>query len=193
MTKKSNHFALRKWGLGLLMTLLLGALVACSQPISVDIPTASEGQDAAASAAANGTQPEAASAEPDREDTALAWARCIRENGVSEFPDPDAEGRILLPRGRIDPESTVFQQATDACRHLAPEGWGDTETDPADVEVMLEFAQCMRENGVPDYPDPDPNNGNRITLEPNNPKSHAALDACKAILDNLQGGARIGG
>jgi hypothetical protein len=63
---------------------------------------------------------------------------------------------------------------------------------------MLEFARCMRENGVPDYPDPDPNAGVRIfgpdsKLDPNDPKIQAAVESCKAILQELQSGPRIGG
>jgi hypothetical protein len=49
----------------------------------------------------------------------------------------------------------------------------------------------MRENGVPDYP--DPNSGNRIMLDPNDPKAQAALESCKAILQDLQSGPAIGG
>jgi hypothetical protein len=176
----------------LLGVLLIAALAACSQPADTGIPTASDGQDASAGEA-NQTQPEATPTAQDQEDTALAWSQCIRENGIAEFPDPDSEGRILLPRGRIDPDSVEFREAVDACRHLAPEGWGDEEVDPADMEVMLKFARCMRENGVPDYPDPAPDAGNRVTINRNNPKSEAAFSACRDILDELRGGPRIGG
>jgi hypothetical protein len=123
----------------------------------------------------------------------------MRENGVSNFPDADAEGRIRIePPGSIDPDSAVFRAAGDACRHLAPAGWGETNAGPGDAEVMIEFARCMRENGVPEFPDPDPNAGLRIfgpdsKLDPNDPKVQAALESCKAILEDLQNGPAIGG
>jgi hypothetical protein len=117
----------------------------------------------------------------------------MRENGVPEFPDPDPEGRILIPRGSVNPDSAGFREAIDACQHLAPAGWGEANVGPGDEEVMLEFARCMRENGVPDYPDPDPNSGVRIMRDPNDPKVQAALESCKAILQDLQSGPRIGG
>jgi hypothetical protein len=113
---------------------------------------------------------------------------------VPAFPDPDSEGRILIPlNSGITPDSADFQKAGAACLHLAPEGWGEATTGPGDEEVMLEFARCMRENGVPDYPDPDPNSGVRIQRDPNDPKAQAALESCKAILQDLQSGPRIGG
>jgi hypothetical protein len=120
----------------------------------------------------------------------------MREKGVSEFPDPDSQGRIRIPLGRVDPDSAQFQEAREACLHLAPEGWGDEQVEPGDEEVMLDFARCMRENGLPEFPDPDPNAGARITfgsVDPNDPKAQAALESCKAILQELQSGPRIGG
>jgi hypothetical protein len=118
----------------------------------------------------------------------------MRENGLSEFPDADAEGRIRLKLGSIDPDSALFRTAGEACRHLAPAGWGDAEPGPGDAEVMLAFARCMRENGVADFPDPEPDAGGQITFAPgSDPKVKAALESCQAILQDLQSGIRIGG
>jgi hypothetical protein len=121
----------------------------------------------------------------------------MRAHGVSNFPDADAQGRIRIsPPGSIDPNSAVFRAAGEACRDVAPAGWGDEKTAPGDEEVMLKFARCMREQGVADFPDPDPNNGNRITfgpVDPNDPQAKAALESCKAILQELQSGPVIGG
>lgn len=176
----------------LLVALCIGALAACSQTADADIPTASDSQ-AAPSGAANSAPAETTPAAQDPADAALTYSRCMRENGLSAFPDADTEGRIRIPLGSIDPDSAVFRAAGDACRHLAPAGWGDAKEGPGDAEVMLEFARCMRENGLPDYPDPDPNAGLRITLDPNDPKAQAALERCKTILQDLQSGPAIGG
>jgi len=177
----------------LLAALLMGALAACAQAADADIPTASESQ-AASPEEANSVQTEPTPAAQDPADAALTYSRCMREHGVSNFPDADAEGRIRIsPPGSIDPDSAVFRAAGDACRDLAPPGWGDTAQDPGDAEVMLEFARCMRENGIADYPDPDPNAGVRLTLDPNDPKAQAALESCKTILEDLQSGPQIGG
>lgn len=53
-------------------------------------------------------------ANPVAEDRA-AFARCIRENGVADFPDPDADG-VIQYHGE-DPD---FESAQQTCRHLSP-------------------------------------------------------------------------
>lgn len=193
MIKSLGRPAVRAMLLWLIAALLIGALAACTQTTNVGIPTASDRQEASPGEA-NSAQADTTPATEDYADAVLAWAQCMRENGVPEFPDPDSQGRILInPPGSIDPDSVEFQKASEACLHLAPEGWGETEVDPGDQEVMLEFARCMRENGLPDYPDPDPSAGNRIVLDPNDPKAQAALESCRAILEDLKSGPRIGG
>ncbi|MEU8803660.1 hypothetical protein [Spirillospora sp. NPDC048819] len=51
-----------------------------------------------------------------------AFSKCMRDNGISEYPDPDADGRMLLKAGPgtgIDPESQKFQAAQKACdKHM---------------------------------------------------------------------------
>lgn len=186
MTKISRRPSVRVTVLGLLAALCLGAFAACSQATDTGIPSVRDSQATA--------QAEPTPAAADPQDAALTYSQCMREHGLSEFPDADAEGRILLKLGTIDPESALFRTAGDACRHLAPAGWGDAEPNPGDAEVMLEFARCMRANGVPDYPDPDPNAGGQITFAPGaDPQVKAALAHCQTILQELQGGPAIGG
>jgi hypothetical protein len=47
---------------------------------------------------------------------AEAVAHCMRKHGVPNFPDPNSQGTILLPRN-VDPNSPQFQAATQACRN----------------------------------------------------------------------------
>lgn len=195
VTKSVRRPSVRVVVLWLLAALCMGALAACSQATDTGIPTARDSQAAVAGAtnsAQTGTTPVA----QDAADAALTYSQCMREHGLSEFPDADAEGRIRLKLGSIDPDSAVFREAGAACRALAPAGWGDAQAAPGDAEVMLAFARCMREHGVPDYPDPDPSAGLRVLgpdADPNDPKVQAALESCKAILQELQNGPRIGG
>jgi hypothetical protein len=50
----------------------------------------------------------------------------------------------------------------------------------ADFEQLIEYAQCIRANGYPDFPDPAPGQGVRIRLEPGTiDKFQAAQAACK--------------
>ena len=60
------------------------------------------------------------------EDPALAYTECMRENGISDFPDPEVSGgrvKMAIPRG-VDPESPAFQKAEEACRELMIGGPG---------------------------------------------------------------------
>jgi hypothetical protein len=46
-----------------------------------------------------------------------ALARCMRANGVPNFPDPDASGNIQFPIGSPIPRSPAFQRAQNgACK-----------------------------------------------------------------------------
>ncbi|SHN01952.1 hypothetical protein [Cryptosporangium aurantiacum] len=47
------------------------------------------------------------------------YAKCIQENGIENFPTPEADGRLEFPEG-IDPDSEEFQAAEKACQKYAP-------------------------------------------------------------------------
>ncbi|HZD67485.1 MAG TPA: hypothetical protein VFA45_00750 [Actinomycetes bacterium] len=50
----------------------------------------------------------------------LEFVSCMREHGVSNFPDPQ-NGRFVITSG-VDPNSPQFQAAMQACRKLLPGG-----------------------------------------------------------------------
>lgn len=92
---------------------------------------------------------------------AVKFAECMRANGVPEFPDPDASGALTLDGivngSSLDPSAPAFRQALTACKDLEPAGFTGRKRSAQQQEAALKFAQCMRENGVPDFPDPTPN------------------------------------
>ena len=90
---------------------------------------------------------------------ALEFSECMRDNGVSEFPDPDASGELtidgVLNGSSLDSSTPTWKKAMGACRDLQPPGFtGDEDVTAEEQERRLEFARCMRDNGVPDFPDP---------------------------------------
>ena len=92
-------------------------------------------------------------------ENAVKFAECMRDNGVSEFPDPEASGGLtidgVLNGSSLDPSTPAWKAAIGACKDLQPPGFtGDGEVSAEEQETRLEFAQCMRENGVKDFPDP---------------------------------------
>lgn len=91
---------------------------------------------------------------------AVAFARCMREHGLSNWPDPTSNGvfdkskleQLGYSAGRV---RAIVQRA---CGHLLPNGGGgrpetaqQTRTRVADA---LAFARCMRARGFPGFPDP---------------------------------------
>jgi hypothetical protein len=90
---------------------------------------------------------------------AVKFAECMRSNGVPQFPDPDASGQLTIDAvvngSGIDPNGSAWNGALDACKDLQPSGFtGPAERSPEQQSQGLKFAQCIREHGVPDFPDP---------------------------------------
>jgi hypothetical protein len=91
---------------------------------------------------------------------AVKFAECMRASGVSAFPDPDASGELTIDAvangSSLDTDSAAFEHALSACKDLEPPGFTGHERSPEQQKAALEFAQCMRDNGVEDFPDPAP-------------------------------------
>jgi hypothetical protein len=128
---------------------------------------------------------------------AVQYAQCMRKNGVPSFPDP-VNGQLQLqatPGGALDPTSPQFQAAQQACKSLEPPGLqsGSAQSNQQQSQA-LKFASCMRKNGVPDFPDPQSQNGGIIMgggdVDPNSPQFKSAMAACRKL---LPGGASSGG
>jgi hypothetical protein len=91
-------------------------------------------------------------------DKAVKFAECMRSNGVSQFPDPGPSGNLTIDAvangSSLDPSAPAFKQAISACKDLEPAGFTGGKRSPAQQSAALKFAQCIRENGVKDFPDP---------------------------------------
>ena len=91
----------------------------------------------------------------DRDKT-VRFADCMRANGVPEFPDPSAAGDQEFVDGieSLDPSSVAWKTAIGACKDLQPPGLLGGKASPQEMRARLEFAQCVRDNGIEDFPDP---------------------------------------
>ena len=119
----------------------------------------------------------------EEQERALKFAQCMREHGV-DMPDPVVEDGKIQMRIQAKPGTNV-EAAQAACKEFAPNGGpGGGKADPEMQKRGLEFAKCMRENGVEKFPDPDPNQGGvRIDGSiANDPEFEAAQKACDKIL-----------
>jgi hypothetical protein len=88
----------------------------------------------------------------------VKFADCMRDNGVSAFPDPDASGELTIDAvangSSLDTNSAAFKQAISACKDLQPAGFAGRKRSASKQESALAFARCMRDTGVKDFPDP---------------------------------------
>ncbi|MDQ6727631.1 MAG: hypothetical protein M3066_15900 [Actinomycetota bacterium] len=89
---------------------------------------------------------------------ALKFAGCMRQNGVKAFPDPDASGDLTIDQvangSSLDTNAPAFKQALSVCKDLEPPGFTGAARSPEQQQAALKFAQCIRDSGVPDFPDP---------------------------------------
>src|SRR5690348_15819062 len=123
---------------------------------------------------------------------AMKFAQCMRDNGVSGFPDPDASGALTIDAvangSSVDPNSATFQQALSACRDREPAGFMGQKRSAQQQAAALQFAQCIRDNGVKDFPDPSPDgpliDTNRIPSAATSGGMtilHAAMQKCHGL------------
>jgi hypothetical protein len=107
--------------------------------------TAPSGPGTASSAETRGTNTAAA------HDKAVKFAECMRAHGVPHFPDPDSKGAVNFG---VDVTRDVWLKAVDACKALKPPGALSSKRTPKEQSASLRFAQCVRDHGVKDFPDP---------------------------------------
>jgi hypothetical protein len=122
----------------------------------------------------------------DKAEAGRAFSQCMRDNGLPDFPDPDADGQLRGPAHEQE-GNPKFRAAQEKCRDLASGGEHQNTGDPAYVEQMRKFSQCMRDNGLPDFPDPDADGRVRGPghEQEGNPKFRAAMETCR---EKLPGG-----
>ena len=90
------------------------------------------------------------------------FAKCMRENGIPDFPDPEVDGGRIGIRMPDGVTKETADKASKACRELSPDGGKPRKADPAVTAKLRELSKCMRANGVPDFPDPKADGGIEI-------------------------------
>jgi len=84
----------------------------------------------------------------------VAFSRCMRANGVPNFPDPKGGGGIQLSAA-INPKSPAFKTAQSKCKHLLPGGGPPSGPPSAQAKLQaLHISECTRSHGVTGFPDP---------------------------------------
>jgi hypothetical protein len=115
----------------------------------------------------------------DQKSAYVDFAKCMRANGTPNFPDPvqDGNGDWGFPTTAGKPVApaaceAAFRQLRSVNQNLAEQGTH------VDIAKLREFAKCMRDHGLSDFPDPTadglfplpgryaPPNGSRLLAEP---------------------------
>lgn len=118
---------------------------------------------------------------------AVAYAACMRQHGVPNFPDP-------LPNGGFGLNSSVtggvggdfspqYLAAVKACISLLPSGSPSAQQQEKTLSTLLKVSACMRSHGYKNFPDPTVSNQgvmlNIIGFDRNSPQFESALQTCE--------------
>jgi len=119
----------------------------------------------------------------------LAYSRCMRSHGISDFPDPTilSGGGFAFqisagPGSDLSSNNPTFKAANQVCRGSLP---GDQHTqtgsDPH-IAVEVRWARCLRSHGVPSFPDPDSQGAfDSAKFNDDSPAFKAASKACNSV------------
>ncbi|GIJ29607.1 hypothetical protein Vqi01_47690 [Micromonospora qiuiae] len=168
----------------LLPALLALALAGCAGRDDAGTGVATAGGAAMPSASATGT----GGSDAERR---LEFTRCMRENDV-DLPDPEGDsGPMFRFDGSVD--RSKVEAAMEKCRELLPNGGQPPRLDAQQLEQMRAMAKCMRENGVPDFPDPAPDGRIQIQrdvlrMDTDDSTFRAAMEKCRQHAPRFGGG-----
>jgi hypothetical protein len=127
---------------------------------------------------------------------AYAYARCMRNHGVTSFPDPEVHisgnhGSVAFAVNPSETGAPHFETAQRACQRILPTPSNSSPGEQqAHKQNLLAFARCLRSNGIHDFPDPDTQGQLRLTTviaAGVDIHSHEFLNAAKACVGVTHG------
>jgi hypothetical protein len=176
--------------------------------VVVALPAAACGASAPHRTGRSSAQASHASAATDSTSSKLlAFSRCVRRHGVPNFPDPQggATNTKFPSAQQLGVSDSVLTGAEQHCAHLLPPG-RDDQFPAAELQVlltgMLRFSKCMRQHGVPNWPDPSTNSDGQPLFqlsvsgisrqEAHSQRITNAERKCQKLLPGALGGTPIG-
>jgi hypothetical protein len=141
----------------------------------------------------------------DREATLMQASKCMRDNGIADFPDPtvDSSGNARPGQGlrQLDRNDPTVKKAFDACQKYFTAA--RPQFTPAQQQKLqdslLKYAKCMRDNGF-NMPDPQfgtggggPGGGAFRDINRNDPTFKKADTVCQPLLAGVFPGRGGGG
>lgn len=144
----------------------------------------------------SGSKPKSGTASYGPASSPYAMSKCMRDNGLTNFPDPQqGSGGVGFPGGvgvGSDGVLTVdgatfsgpaLKHAETACKRYLPPTGPPPPLSAAQHRQALRFSECMRANGVPSFPDPPtsaptPHRGQRTIPGSDSPAFAKASETC---------------
>lgn len=128
------------------------------------------------------------------------YSQCVRDHGVADFPDLIVtDGQLGMPANSSSDSAkqalsnnAAAQQACASILAAAPGGkQRDHVPTAAELQQLVQFAQCMRANGVPDWPDPGADGTfplpSPLRAEGKSQRIGTAVGTCNHFLGNQDG------
>jgi hypothetical protein len=120
----------------------------------------------------------------------LAFSKCMRGNGLPNFPDLSSDGMRIGEHGQtvsvngVLVNAPAFTAALLKCERYRPHSSGSPAQTAQQMQRALAFSKCMRSHGVPNFPDPKvrtgPGGNQEFYLPGVNIQSPAVQSAAKA-------------
>jgi hypothetical protein len=164
--------------------LLAAGLTACGSSSEPEPRVASVPKTSTASSAATPSTTPTAKAISQEE-----WSRRLDDCMSSELPDLVGPDGKVSRRDKTDPE---FQAAVKKCVSKLPPA-EEPEPEPLSPEMLAkqrDYAECMRDNGIAGFPDPEPTpkepgpNDPQPPYGATNAEWERAFNKCYGIIDD---------
>ena len=122
-----------------------------------------------------------------------AYSKCMRRHGIPDFPDPTSSpgGGVSIqinggPGSDLDRNNPKFKSANRTCQSLEPGAGSQPSQSAAKIAAEVKWAQCMRSNGLPGFPDPDSQGAfDSSKFNESTPAFQSASNACQSLMNSL--------
>ena len=121
-----------------------------------------------------------------------AYAQCMRSHGIPDYPAPASGGQLqkITSGQQVGVSDAVLHSAQTDCQAQWPYQALTQAQQQQQLAQDLKFAQCMRANGLPRFPDPTADQGRVVFVisisqdgfDPHSPQVLVKAHQCERVL-----------
>jgi hypothetical protein len=129
--------------------------------------------------------------------TGVAFTQCMHSHGIPDYPAPQGNGQLQkIDSGQqVGVSDAALRSAQTACGSLWPYQALTPVQQQRELAEDVKFAQCMRAQGLPKFPDPTATEGRVVFVintsqdgfDPHSAPVLAKARHCEAVLPNGSG------